>query len=165
MWTSQEILLKVLRLSNKNIIISIFFLLLFGPLFSEEEKNYGILIRGPYLQKGLPFLEPNILDYTYGEYLYNNEIVKIYISSNDIVLGSEWGNMKCMNLNLKKSEDFKNFIIVYKEKKNWTLFITFEKKKSLSCIFINSLINRIIEINLQLKHNDIIKLPGAFKTR
>jgi len=118
--------------------VLILFLLVSSSLFAEEAEP-AILLRGPVPHLGIEFLDTNAIPSYYGEYQYDGGRVRIYFTSENIVLSEEWVVLDCsLSGVFEHSKDDGRIDLVYMDRRDWTAFFSFEAGTDDVCGFIES---------------------------
>ncbi|HAK45273.1 MAG TPA: hypothetical protein DCO79_05065 [Spirochaeta sp.] len=119
--------------------IFLFICLLFLPLFflSADEEHPAILVRGPLPHDGIEYLGVNAISSQYGEYLYEDDSVPVYFTTEEIFLSSDWIKSDCGIEGLYKfDKSADNTIAAYVDRKGWTAFLSFKQEAAYICEFI-----------------------------
>ena len=140
MLTSQEILLKVLRL-NKGLIFFLGIVILTGTaVYAETAETLAVLERGPLLKTGVPFIGPNSLPYYYGEYrLGESKKVEVF-SASDLVPLTGWKSFSCGQTALLEVPSVSGRVFFFQAEENLFVFFRFPISEESPCVFISRFI-------------------------
>lgn len=108
-------------------------------ILSAEAGDPAILARGPVLHEGIEFLGVNAIPAQYGEYRYGDDIITVYFTVEEIFLSEKWTAGSCGIPGLMQFTDKQGRIVAaYKDKKEWTAFLSFKADADYVCGFIEA---------------------------
>ena len=134
-WKCFPLLLK------KNILLFFLFFCSFF-LFSTEESDVSILLKGPLEGKGLSFLSPNAISYFYGEYLYEDSVISVYYTDETLVPSSLWEKEVCGTLQVFRIPADNSTLLYYNENDRSAFFL-FPAELEDNCRFIIKFLERL----------------------
>ena len=125
--------------------VYLFHILLLFPLFTiaAQDADPAVLVRGPLPHDGIEYLGVNVIPSSYGEYIYNDSLISVYFTFEEVFLSEEWAASECgiAGASMLKSED-QQLIIAYSDRRGWTAFLSFEPGFESACGFLDKYISR-----------------------
>lgn len=172
MLTSRGTSLKALRL-NKSVLFTVFTFLLasgvvgtagFGVLSAQEqEQELGVLLKGPLIRKGIPFLYPNAIPVFYGEYEYQNKKIIIYFTEEEIVRSDSWAPFECPERILYRIKREERLVLYFRDENEWSVFFSMHSELETPCRFIDKFLERFLYFRTIARGESIATFPAVLE--
>ena len=141
---------SALRKGGKPLLAAVLFTVLFTagarlPAQQEETEPLGILVRGPVLGRGLPFLSANSIRHYQGRYETSGGDILVRYTEEEIVPLESWESVRCGSRELRvlraSSEAETTVPVAYVEGEGYHLFVRFTGG-ALDCSFLDVFMQR-----------------------
>lgn len=129
----------------------------------ETERELGVLLRGPLVKKGIPFLYPNALPVFYGEYTYRKEKILVYFTEKEIVRSDSWQPFECPERTLYRLEREEKLLLYFRNENGWSVFFSLPEKIKTPCRFINTFLDRFLYFRSISRDRNIATFPAVLE--
>lgn len=149
-------------LNHKIFFIALAVLFLFSVPFSygEEEQKPVLLVSGPEYTLGIPFLPPNALPAWKGRYLFKEETILVYYSTEDIILSGGWKSFFCGSREYRTAPYDAGVVAFIESPRGWSVFLFFKNKETPDCTFLEPFFNRL---NYFLGISEVFSFPAVIE--
>lgn len=133
------------------------------PAGAQAQKGSALLVKGPYLVRGIPFLDPNSLPAYRGEYQTQEGRLEVLFTRQPLVLPQEWKSQRCGKLRLVQVPWENGYTVCYQDEKGFFLFFSFSFAGPGRCAFIESFLQRFLYL-LSFVQNEVdVPLPAVLE--
>ena len=139
-----------------------------GSLFAQEqeqeqEQELGVLLKGPLIRKGIPFLYPNAIPVFYGEYEYRNKKIIIYFSEEEIVRSDSWLPFECPERTLYRIKREERVVLYFRDENKWSVFFSLPVELETPCRFIDKFLERFLYFRSIARGESIATFPAVLE--
>ena len=129
----------------------------------ETERELGVLLRGPLIKKGIPFLYPNALPVFYGEYTYRKVKILVYFTEEEIVRSDSWQPFECPKRTLYRLEREEKLLLYFRNENGWSVFFSMPEKIETPCRFIDKFLDRFLYFRSISRDRNIATFPAVLE--
>ena len=154
-----------LKINLSLLLVSLCFFSVYGQDQSPEATEPGppelaLLIKGPVLTSGIPFLSPNGLAAYTGKYRMGDDEITVFFTREDIVIPENWKPRECSGADVLAFPFREGSGYLLRSNSNWVVFVYFEGPEEYHCLFLRTFYNRL---NYFQQISDVFSFPAVLE--